>query len=134
MIEKEIQLNVKFKYLSSEDMKEIERQIEKFNSDNEWRVDDITEFANDFDNDSKLLSPEIKNGNIIINIHRPWESEEDEVYKNLITFPIKDEENKYNIANEIYSYILYYIFPSSQLAYYLKFTGKFLIKNIDRYW
>ena len=89
MIEKEIQLNVKFKYLSLEDMKEIERQIEKFNSDNYWGVEDIIEFATDRDCDSSLVEPEIKDNNIIIDIYRPME--DDFKSFNLIKLPLKDE-------------------------------------------
>lgn len=130
MLEKGIQLTVKFRYLSIEDMKEIERQIEKFNSDNYWGVEDIIEFATDRDCDSSLVEPEIKDNNIFIDIYRPMEDDFQSV--NLIKLPLKDEEHKRDIAKEVYSYVLYLILQTSELINFLKYCGTFSIKNIDR--
>ena len=130
MIEKEIQLTAKFQYLSSEDMKEIERQIERFNSDNYWGVEDIIEFVREGDCDSALVDPEIKDNNIIIDIYRPMEDDFKSI--NLIKLPLKDEEHKQDIAKEVYSYVLYLILQTSELINFLKYCGTFSIKTIDR--
>ena len=135
MIEKEIKLTAKFKYLQEEDFKDIKQQVSYFLREHEDDCVDLLHIISEDDSLPYMTDCYIEKGNYKIDIHLNNDIDDDccDCFC-IVNLPAKYGDNE-DIRKELINYTLYCLFNESTIINgFFKFFGSFSINYIDRFY
>ena len=135
MIEKEIKLTAKFKYLQEEDFKDIKQQVSYFLREHEDDCVDLLHIISEDDSLPYMTDCYIEKGNYKIDIHLNNDIDDEccDCFC-IVNLPAKYGDNE-DIRKELINYTLYCLFNESTIINrFFKFFGSFSINYIDRFY
>lgn len=133
MLEKEIKLTAKFKYLQKEDFESIEQQVKYFLREHNGEGIDLIKLISNSDYEPYLTEVYIYKNQykLDLSMNDVIDDEDNEIF-NVITLDAKYGDGE-EIRNEIINYTIICFFNESSLIYrFFNYYAKFSIKNIDR--